>query len=824
MNIDDLADLDEAARKEIEELMKVTRERDGDIVFSEVQAVIGELLLANNKREKAIEFWSKVQHSDNPELYAKLQINIGIIFKEESDIGNTVKAWSKVQRSDSKEIYATANFYIGSLLSNIDNSIEAVEFYKNIKREDDLKIFVESQFKIASIYFDMNSFDNAINHWDYIKRSDDSLAYAKAQFSIGSILKNENENDKALLALDKINRSDSAEIFAKAQFNRGCILIEKGCDELALSAWRSIEKIDDPEAFAKAKFNIGALFDRKGKIDDALTELSFVNREDSEEVFALAKFNIGCELNNRGDMKGALLAWNSIERLDYPEVYAKAKVKTGLLLERVKRHEEAVDEWSKVKRSDNPEAYAIAQANIGYLQFENPQIAKQAFINIESTDSSRIYAHAQFKLGMIFIEEDNIEEAKKSFDIAKNYYPYETYCCKKICSLIEDKELKFFGLKFFDLLNTALNIVEILTLNFKKYDDEEKLFERKLAHYTSTYTSNLLIGNDKKSTSPSLFRLNTINNVNDPSEGQLLIRKLKGINDNIFVPLDFDKDFHAFISCFTFNHDSLNQFRLYGKQDNKEASGVSLVFCKEFFQSESFIGGISYLSIDRDIRNAINDPHKNSENLHSIKIESFKDEEQDKEVMKHAVMRCVYLDPTSDYFHLAQRNRLTFFREFGDKTILKDGTWQCQAEYEWNLYKRYIEEITNNFKEIYETLKIIYREVEKEIDNIRDNISESQTEELINFVDEILLPLKYLIKHSAFREEQECRMIYITSIDRPEVTMEYGSFLYVEYEPSVKDHLDKIYIAPAALHHKRYFDHLLKDIDVPVEVSGNVFR
>ena len=67
-------------------------------------------------------------------------------------------------------------------------------------------------------------------------------------------------------------------------------------------------------------------------------------------------------------------------------------------------------------------------------------------------------------------------------------------------------------------------------------------------------------------------------------------------------------------------------------------------------------------------------------------------------------------------------------------------------------------------------------------------------------------------------------MIYITSIDSPEVTMDYGSFLYVKYEPSVKDHLDKIYIAPAALQHKRYFDHILKDVDVPVEVSGNVFR
>ena len=155
---------------------------------------------------------------------------------------------------------------------------------------------------------------------------------------------------------------------------------------------------------------------------------------------------------------------------------------------------------------------------------------------------------------------------------------------------------------------------------------------------------------------------------------------------------------------------------------------------------------------------------------------------------------------------------------------MKNGIEQSQAEYEWSIYRDYMAMITSKFETAYNSLKAIYKEVQTEINNLKLNPVGSIHKELVVLLDEILLPLKYLIKHSAFREEQECRMIYITSIDRPEVTMEYGSVLYVEYEPSVKDHLDKIYIAPAALHHKRYFEHLLKDIDVPVEVSGNVFR
>ena len=93
----------------------------------------------------------------------------------------------------------------------------------------------------------------------------------------------------------------------------------------------------------------------------------------------------------------------------------------------------------------------------------------------------------------------------------------------------------------------------------------------------------------------------------------------------------------------------------------------------------------------------------------------------------------------------------------------------------------------------------------------------------------IILPLKYLIKHSAFQEEQECRMVYITSLDDPKVQMDFGKFLYVEYEPEVKAHLDKIYIAPAASHYEPYFAKLLCGKNnmgkkIKIEPSNNPYR
>ncbi|PYE40773.1 DUF2971 domain-containing protein [Psychrobacter fozii] len=754
MNIDDMEGLDEETRKKIEELQKVTLEKDGVELFVAAQVTFGKLLFDNGFNSRAI------------------------------------TAYSNIQRSYDSNLYAATQYTIGEILENEGETKKALKYLKNIEHSDDPKIYAAAQYYIGFILSESNDIKGAVSIWSAIKRSDSIKAYVESQFDIGFYLK------------------------------------ESGDIEGAISAWRNIDRLDDPELYSQAQFNIGSNLLEINKIEEALTVWRNIDKFGNPEAYAKAQLRIGSTLTERGDYQGGLLAWCNIEREDNLEAYAKAQFKVASFLIDFEYIQAAIVELQLIKLIDDAEAYAKAQFNIGFLLDKNNDVegALKAFRNIKRDNDIEAYGKAQYAIGGILISYSPLTDysaAKTSFELARKMFPYEAQCYIRICEILNSLETESFGLSALKLLNTVLNIIKILTLDFNKYDNEEKPFERKLAHYTSTYTSNLLIGDNKKKRSPSLFRLNTINNVNDPSEGQLLVRKLKEIKSNEFYPLDFNERSHAFIGCFTFNNDSLNQFRLYGKEKDKEASGMSLVFRKDFFQSENFIGGISHLSIGRDTSENISDPNKNNVHLNSIKLE---DGEKSKEVLKRPVMRCVYLDPTSEYFHLAQRNRLTFFREFGDKVIVVNGTKRLQAEYEWKLYEKYIDNITSKFKKGYETLKVIYKEVEQEIDSIRVNLDASKAEELIGFTEEILLPLKYLIKHSAFREEQECRMIYITSIDRPEVIMEYGSFLYVEYEPSVKDHLDKIYIAPAALHHKRYFDHILKDVDVPVEKSENVFR
>ena len=98
---------------------------------------------------------------------------------------------------------------------------------------------------------------------------------------------------------------------------------------------------------------------------------------------------------------------------------------------------------------------------------------------------------------------------------------------------------------------------------------------------------------------------------------------------------------------------------------------------------------------------------------------------------------------------------------------------------------------------------------------------------------EILLPLRYLIKHMAFKEEQECRMIYVTQMDNELIQYdEKINRIYIDYEPSIMEYLEKIYLAPKASGEKMVFEYLCsrgqiirkgKDA-VKVKISQNPFR
>lgn len=252
-------------------------------------------------------------------------------------------------------------------------------------------------------------------------------------------------------------------------------------------------------------------------------------------------------------------------------------------------------------------------------------------------------------------------------------------------------------------------------------------YERKVAHYTNIDVAMMLI---EKSTK---LRLVSPEFMNDPSEGNMLF-KFMSIHPE--SSNDLGKEQLNFFSCFTFNHNSLNQFRLYGRKEFIECSGVSLTINNKFFQeNESF-------------------------NLY----------------------RCIYIEPKTGYLEVAKRSKWSFFQEYADTKSIDDIE---------RLYWRYSKSINLRNKFLSHGVLLM-----KSLANIYDN---SKNKIFLKILDHILTSLKFLFKHFSFKEEEECRLMTIGTLSSPSVTYDKKlNSTYIEYRKEVSDYIDNIYLGVAS--------------------------
>ena len=286
----------------------------------------------------------------------------------------------------------------------------------------------------------------------------------------------------------------------------------------------------------------------------------------------------------------------------------------------------------------------------------------------------------------------------------------------------------------------------------------------------------------------------------------------QGISETIHT-----NDTATFVSCFTFNHDSLNQFRLYGKEDGREATGVSLVFKKEFFSEES--GALNH------IVSASPDPsNKSGENESD---EPGKPENDNKKLLidKSTLYRCIYLDPETGYWTLAQRNKSTFYREHDEDTDAKE-KWEeyygLISEKEGSVETYLFGKEDSKIESVSSLLQSIFAE-----DNLYNKYDKDKKQKILKAIRFILLPLQYLVKHIAFQEEQECRIMYITQFRDEKIhSNREEQKMYVEYEESVLPHIDKIWLSPGAAKDQDFFRILLDQGSgkSKVRISQNPFR
>lgn len=374
----------------------------------------------------------------------------------------------------------------------------------------------------------------------------------------------------------------------------------------------------------------------------------------------------------------------------------------------------------------------------------------------------------------ILDDDDYLEEYEKTISYLVDYDVFFYNTCNEDIDIETKSIYKDIYIKILTILSMSRG---------KDITKEEKLF----AHYTQRDTVvKLLIKDEKENNSRSPLRLYSVMKTNDPEEGKTIDRffKLKDETSDESTK----NDYQAFIGCFTYNYENLNQFRLYGKSQKEEATGISLVFNNNFF-SEKINGSMLGLSYFKDNEEKIRTELGNEKNISPINTTDEKDnstsEERDnEEKIKYPLFRCIYVDPKSgQVISLAHKKEYLFYRE-------KASTTKEEIETEIEEYNGTINQNKDKISGLLDEIKILL-------------INKKDLKYSVLY--KLFLPLRYIIKHVAFEEEEECRIICIKNNEENEEYKENKikftdnyTYMYTNYREITNDCLEEIIFAPKA--------------------------
>lgn len=683
------------------------------------------------------------------------------------------------------------------------------------------------KFKQAADFFEKNEFDQAIIILEMLAYEIDPTidklfreVYAKAYALLGYLYEQLNEVEKAVIAYQHVP-IEERKLYATAQAQLGDVYREQGKLKKAISAYQQIQN-EEVELYARAQFNLGGIYNEQGEIREAISFLECVP-QNQQKIYAQAKLNLGYLYEKQEQFNNAINAYKSISS-EQSDLYAQALLSLGMLFHKQDNLDKAIKTYLLISE-DIQEKYAYAQYNLGLAYKKQNKLEEQvnAFQNIPkeikdaycraqlilghlyqkqgklddailayeliNIDYEELYVHAQWNLGVCYLEQKRYLEFLHQLNgitsIQEKYLAQVSYhlnLYRKIISKNLIEKLSPLGKKIIDLLNMLI------------VDQPE---DQWIAHYTTPSVAYLMLDH-KNQQQVSKLRLNPTDFMNDPTEG-VLIHRLFSLKAQEKPNAQIEQH-KSFIGCFTLHHDSLNQFRLYGKENQREASGVSLVLNREqLFESESNFTFLTHNSI------VLQPESVDSENIESAqKLSEDKPTQQQSADLNLPLYRCIYFDPDSGLIHVAQREEWTFCRE--KKDYKRSG---------WGQYKRDMDKLNNLVRDFIIEIKHLIQVI-----NSTENLNKAE------LIEEILLPLRYLIKHYAFKEEQECRTIYITQWNDKKIQLDPNlKRVYVDYQ-SILPAMEKIFLSVGALHHESALQYLGQTADKAfiVKRSHNPFR
>ena len=296
-----------------------------------------------------------------------------------------------------------------------------------------------------------------------------------------------------------------------------------------------------------------------------------------------------------------------------------------------------------------------------------------------------------------------------------------------------------------------LLLYEYFLLKILSFDTKEENNNIEISHYTSLNTLFLLLNakeeKELKKENPNEsenIRINNITTANDPKEGKILERILN--KNDIDIKIESDEKAITLQTSYSRNKDSLTMFRLYGKKENKEATGICLVLNNEYFDN-SYTSPYNYeskLKIE-------NDKIKMNEKINKEKFQENK--------------RNLYWV----IYYNEKENQLVFNK--------KESKYSSNIIDLNNLELKEDNKIEDTIKYVFSKIFYYTKEIKNEIENKKEykNIKNK----LYSYLFE---NIKYIIKHEAFFEEQELRMLATSDYKSDEILIDNeNKKLYIDY-------------------------------------------
>lgn len=510
-----------------------------------------------------------------------------------------------------------------------------------------------------------------------------------------------------------------------AHFKRGNTLYKLGRKEEALACYDKALEIN-PEN-GKAYFNRGIVLSSLGRKEEALASYDKV-LEINPNSYA-AYNNRGEILRDLGRLKEALDSCDKAQKISPNEtgIYYNR----GIVLIELGRLKEALDSYDHILRLNHNHDKALT--NKGYLLSKLGKIKEALFCYIQAIQINPDNEMARKNRRSLIGSQgfwDSLTESSQ-IDLWSGDDDFNTLVNSEKLNGCSEEDLQYIH----SLWTEQYRLLYLLSADLEQ-----------VGHYTSSVVFETLLKEQEETkgkANPLL--LCSLAAANDPTEGTVFQTLLRGgcmpssqrIHSNLAV----------LQTSFSSTIDSLNQFRLYGKNNGEEGTGLCLVFNRSFFASP---GETSMIAVRRD---------------------------QEQSTEKEATCRKLPL-----YWVL-------YYDRDSDRVYYTPACTEHSLNKNFEMEKTSLEEA--DLKKV--------KDIGKSLKNIQD-IFKAIDKKYQQTALEMLIYLRHLVKDAAFKDEKELRILSLHPYNDPSIKVLPGkNCLSVDYLPVIdgeEEYLEKVIAGP----------------------------